>query len=126
MLKINPLNSIVLNNYAYYLSLRNENLEKAKQMAEKSVEVDPYNSNNLDTYAWVLYKLADYKNALEWIKKAYNNGGSSSGVVLEHYGDILYRLGDKKEALEYWKKASEKKDFSEFLNKKINDKELYE
>jgi len=123
---LNPLNSIVLNNYAYYLSLRDENLEKAKQMAEKSVEVDPYNNNNLDTYAWVLYKLADYKNALEWIEKAYNNGGGSSGVVLEHYGDILFKLGKKEDALDYWKQAYEKKDFSEFLEKKIKDKKLYE
>ncbi len=126
VLMLNPLNSIVLNNYAYYLSLRDENLEKAKQMAEKSVEVDPYNNNNLDTYAWVLYKLADYKNALEWIEKAYNNGGGSSGVVLEHYGDILFKLGKKEDALDYWKQAYEKKDFSEFLEKKIKDKKLYE
>lgn len=126
VLKLNPLNSVVLNNYAYYLSLQGENFDKAKQMAKKSVEIDPYNSNNLDTYAWVLYKLEDYKGALEWIEKAYNNSGSSSGVVLEHYGDILFKSGKEKEALEYWKKAREKKDFSEFLDKKINDKKLYE
>ena len=126
VLTLNPANSVVLNNYAYYLSLRDENLEKAAEMAEKAVEVDPYNSNNLDTYAWVLYKLEDYKKAFEWIKKAYNNGGSLSGVVLEHYGDILFKLGKKKDALEYWKQAREKKDFSEFLERKIKDKKLYE
>ena len=126
VLKLNPLNSIVLNNYAYYLSLRNEDLDKAKQMAEKSVEIDPYNSNNLDTYAWVLYKLKDYIGALEWIEKAYNNSGSSSGVVLEHYGDILFKLSKKNEALKYWKLARQENDFSEFLDKKIQDKKLYE
>jgi tetratricopeptide (TPR) repeat protein len=113
----------VLNNYAYYLSLRNENLDRAKEMAMKSVELDPYNSNNLDTYAWVLYKLEDYKNALEWIKKAYNNSGGASGVVLEHYGDILIKLGKKDEALKYWKLAREKTDYSEYLDGKIKDNE---
>lgn len=126
VLKLNPLNSVVLNNYAYYLSLRSENLEKAKQMAEKSVEIDAYNSNNLDTYAWVLYKLGEYEEALEWIKKAYNNSEKTSGVVLEHYGDILFKLGKKKDALEYWKQAHEERDFSEFLENKIKDKKLYE
>ena len=126
VLKLNPLNTIVLNNYAYYLSLRNEDLEKAKEMAEKAVEIDAYNSNNLDTYAWVLYKLGEYNDALEWIKKANNNSDPKSGVVLEHYGDILFKLGKKKEALEYWKQAKEEKDFSEFLDKKIKDKKLYE
>ncbi len=123
VLKLNPINTVVLNNYSYYLSLRNEHLDKAKKMAKKSVELDPYNSNNLDTYAWVLYKLEDYKDALEWIKKAYQNGGSSSGVVLEHYGDILIKLGEKEDALKYWKQAREKNDYSEFLDGKIIDNE---
>ena len=125
-LKINPKNSIVLNNYAYYLSLRSVNLEKAAEMAKKAVDMDPYNSSNLDTYAWVLYKQKKYKEALEWIKKAINNGGDSSGVVLEHYGDILYKSGDKEQAMKYWKLAKEKKDHSDLLDKKIADGILYE
>ncbi len=123
VLKLNPDNSVVLNNYSYYLSLRNEHLDRAKEMAKKSVELDPYNSNNLDTYAWVLYKLEDYKGALEWIEKAYNNSSNASGVVLEHYGDILVKLGKKDEAMKYWKLAREKKDYSEFLDGKIKDNE---
>lgn len=125
-LKINPDNSVVLNNYSYYLSLRNEKLEKAEEMSRKSIELDPYNNNNLDTYAWVLYKLDKFAEALEWIEKAYRNGGDSSGVVLEHYGDILYQMGKKDEAFEYWEKAKNQKDHSDLLEKKIKDKKLYE
>ncbi|NOX87271.1 MAG: tetratricopeptide repeat protein [Chlorobi bacterium] len=125
-LKINPENAIVLNNYAYYLSLRSVNLDKAAEMAKKAVDLDPYNHNNLDTYAWVLYKQEKYKQALEWIKKAINNGGDSSGVVLEHYGDILYKNGEKEEALKYWKLAKKQKDYSELLDKKIAEGKLYE
>ncbi|MCB2208648.1 MAG: tetratricopeptide repeat protein [Bacteroidetes bacterium] len=126
VLAMNPKNALVLNNYAYYLSLRSEQLEKAEKMAKLAVEIDPYNQNNLDTYAWVLYKLNKYEEALGWIKKAYNNGGEESGVVLEHYGDILYQLNKKDEALEYWKRALNKDDYSELLQKKVNDKKLYE
>lgn len=126
VLAINPKNTIVLNNYAYYLSLRSEQLERAEKMAKLAVELDPYNQNNLDTYAWVLYKLKRYEEAHEWIEKAYNNGGKESGVVLEHYGDILYQLGRKKEALDYWKQALTKDDYSDLLNKKVNDQTLYE
>lgn len=126
VLKLNPDNSVVLNNYAYYLSLRNQHLDKAKEMAARSVESDPYNSSNLDTYAWVLYKLGDYENALEWIKKAYNNGGDKSGAVLEHYGDILFKLEKNEEALEMWKKAKNSTGYSSLLEKKIVDNKLYE
>jgi len=125
-LSLNPENAIVLNNYAYYLSLRSIHLDKAAKLAKKAVELDPYNENNLDTYSWVLYKQGKYHDALDWIKKAYNNGGDSSGVVLEHYGDIYFKLNKPVEALKYWKQAKTKKDYSEFLDQKIKDEKLYE
>ena len=126
VLSLNPENTIVLNNYSYYLSLRSEKLDKAEKMAKKAVELDPYNSNNLDTYAWVLYKRKKYKDALEWIKKALGNGGEDSGVVLEHYGDILYKLGKTDEALTFWTRAKKQKDYSKLLDKKLEDGKLYE
>lgn len=125
-LRLNPSNSVVLNNYAYYLSLRSINLEKAKEMSAKSLELDPYNSSNLDTYAWILYKLKEYEEAYKWIQKAYNNGGKNSGAILEHMGDILYKLDRKSEAVEYWKRAINNTGHSELLNKKIDGQKLYE
>lgn len=125
-LSLNPDNGVVLNNYAYYLSLRSVNLEKAAEMAKKSVDLDPYNHNNLDTYAWVLYQLGRYDEALEWIKKAYNNSGDKSGVVLEHYGDIFFKLNKTEEANKYWRLAKEQKDYSDKLDEKIKDGILYE
>jgi tetratricopeptide (TPR) repeat protein len=125
-LQMNPDNSIVLNNYAYYLSLRGENLAKAETMAKKAVELDAYNSNNLDTYAWVLFQLEKYQEALNWIKKAHQNGGSNSGVVNEHYGDILFKLGKKDEAKKYWGIAKTMPDYSDLLDKKIKTGKFYE
>lgn len=125
-LKIDPDDSLVLNNYAYNLALTGQNLEKAAQMAKKAVQLDPYNQNDLDTYAWVLYKQKKYEEALQWEKKAIDNGGDTSGVVMEHYGDILYKLGKHKEAMEQWKKASKLKDHSKLLEKKLKTGKLYE
>ncbi|MBN2614281.1 MAG: tetratricopeptide repeat protein [Bacteroidales bacterium] len=125
-LELNPDNSYVLNNYAYYLAEDKQNLDKAATMAAKAVKMDPYNENNLDTYAWVLYRQKKYDQALEWEKKAVANGGDTSGVVLEHYGDILYQQGKHKEALVWWKKAKKYKDYSKFLDRKIKTGKLYE
>ncbi|HFB62258.1 MAG TPA: hypothetical protein ENJ69_04675, partial [Bacteroidetes bacterium] len=126
VLQLNSENTIVLNNYAYYLALDGVQLDKAAAMAKKAVELDPYNQNNLDTYAWVLYKQKKYNQALKWEQKALDNGGGKSGVVVEHYGDILYRLGKHKEALTWWKKALKLKDHSKLLPKKIKTGKLYE
>lgn len=88
-LLINPDNEYVLNNYAYYLSLRSEKLEKAAEMSKKSNVLSPGNTSFQDTYGWVLYKQGKYNEAAEWLKKAMDGGASSSAVVLEHYGDTL-------------------------------------
>lgn len=107
VLRINPDDILVLNNYAYYLSLRDENLSLAEQMSSKAVAMESDNSTYLDTYAWVLYKRGNYSQAKFYIKLAIEKEKEPSGVLYEHCGDILYRNGEKEEALKMWQKALE-------------------
>lgn len=125
-LKLNPEAPDVLNNYSYYLSVRGEQLEKAKEMSAKSNELVPNQPSLQDTYGWILYKMKDYQDAKEWIGKALKNGGANSPTILEHYGDILFQLGDVDGATNYWTQALENGGKSEFLEKKIADRKLYE
>lgn len=125
-LEINPNNHFVLNNYSYYLSLRGEYLEKAKEMSKKSNDIDPGNTSFQDTYGWILYRLGHYSEAKIWLEKAIESGGNTRGVVLEHYGDILFKLGEREKAIEYWNKAKNKGGGSDLLDKKIADKNLHE
>lgn len=124
-LKINAENAFVLNNYAYYLSLRGEKLDKAERMSKLSNELQPGNSSFQDTYAWVLFKQKKYKDARGWIEKAIANN-SESAVQIEHYGDILFFLGEQSLAVEKWKLAKEKGLKSDILDKKIYEKKYVE
>lgn len=126
VLQLDPENALVLNNYAYYLSLRSENLERAKEMSFKAVELDPENASNIDTKAWVLYKLEEFEEAKIWIKKALEVDNNPSAEVLEHYGDICFQLNEKRKAIKYWKKALKAGEGSEYLMQKIKEKKLYE
>jgi tetratricopeptide (TPR) repeat protein len=119
VISIDPENWLAMNNYAYYLSLRNEELEKAEQLSSKAVRANPDNPTYLDTYSWVLFMRKDYTLAKFYMETAIKNGGDKNGVIVEHYGDILFMLGQKQEALEQWKKALEKGDGSDFLSEKI-------
>lgn len=125
-LKINPENSYVLNNYAYYLSLRGENLEKAMIMSEKAVKLAPENPANLDTYGWVLYKSGKYNEALIWVEKAIQFSKSTDPDLLEHLGDIYFKLNNIEKAVESWQKALDTKSGSSLLEKKIKDRKLYD
>jgi Tfp pilus assembly protein PilF len=119
-------NPYVLNNYAYYLSLKGKDLEKAERMSKKAVELEPDNASFQDTYGWVLFMMGRYREAAVWIQKAVNNPEESpSAEVLEHYGDVLFKLDDPAQALEYWNRALEKGGGSENLRKKITDKKYY-
>ena len=118
-LRNNPDNALVLNNYAYYLSLRGERLEEALEMAIHANELVPDNVYYTDTYAWVLYKLGRYKEAEKIMKKCLGLEKNPSGANLEHYGDILLKLGKESEAMEYWKKAQQAGGASKELDQKL-------
>jgi tetratricopeptide (TPR) repeat protein len=125
VLQIDPANVMVLNNYAYYLSLRNIKLDKAEEMAKKAVDIEPDNGSYLDTYGWVLFKLGKYAEAKDWVQKAIDKG-ENSAVVTEHMGDIFWKLDDHKEAVKYWERAIKAGEGSEFLEKKVQNKTYYE
>ena len=103
-----PDNVGALNNYAYYLSERNEDLEKAEQMSRKTIDAEPKNSTFLDTYAWILFQQGKYADAKTYIDQAIENDSTLGDVVLEHAGDIYYMSGEKEKALDFWTKAAEK------------------
>jgi len=125
-LKNNPKNALVLNNYAYYLAVSGKDLEKAEKMSFESLKIDANNVNNMDTYGWIMYKMGRYEDAALWIKKALEKN-PDNGVVNDHYGDIMYKLGKIDEAVTYWKKAKDSGDKTiENIDKKINDRKLYE
>ena len=124
----NPKNIMVMNNYAYYLSLDKSDLKKAERMSSKTVELEPKNSTYLDTYAWILYQEGNYSLAKFYIERAIDNlpKNDESGVVLEHYGDILWMNSkdakDDAKALEMWQKSYDSGNKTDSLKEKIGNK----
>lgn len=117
-LRLDPENTTTMNNYAYYLSVREENLEKALEMATKAVESDPQNPSFLDTLGWVYFKMENYDEARQYIQESIGTG-SASAEVLEHMGDVLEALGDEEKAMDWWEKALEKDPSRTHLSKKL-------
>ena len=117
-------NAQALNNYSYFLSIRGEKLDRAKEMSGKLVKQFPDNDTYLDTYAWVLYKLKDYTGARQYLEKALLT--SKDATVIEHYGDVLFQLGDKDKAYAEWLRAKKIGGASSLIDRKIKDKKLYE
>lgn len=123
-LSVDPENLYVLNNYAYFLALRNERLDDALKMSAQTVDREPNNASYLDTYGWILFQGGNYGKARKYLEQSLENGGGSSGEVLEHLGDTLFKLNKVEDAVEYWKKALEKGGASEDIEQKIEQKSI--
>ena len=105
VLRNEPDNALVLNNYAYYLSLRKERLDEAKTMAQHAVELAPDNEVYLDTYAWVLYQKGEYAAAETQMNKAIKLLKQPDKTYFQHYADILEKVNKPEKAAEYRIKA---------------------
>ena len=123
-LEIDPNNEHVLNNYSYFLCLRNQQLLKAQEMAKKLIQKYPENATYLDTYGWVLYTMEQYQEAEIYLKKAVLI--DENGIVIEHYGDVLFELGKFQEALKQWIRAKELGGTTDSIGLKITNSEIHD
>jgi len=108
VLKREPLNYLVLNNYSYYLGLRDTALAKACKLSKRTVDKNPSNPVYLDTYGYLLMQRHKYRQAFKWLKKAVDYNTSEDADIFEHMGDVLFYLGRNEEARLFWKKAKDK------------------
>lgn len=104
LLSINPDHHPTLNYLGYMLAERGERLPEALEMIERALKSEPANGAYLDSYAWVLYKLGRYQDALIQIQKAVS-ATNNDPVVIEHLGDIQFALGNRENARDAWQTA---------------------
>lgn len=125
-LTLDPNNALVMNNYAYYLSLRKEKLAKAEKYSKRSLDNDPNNVSYLDTYGWILFQQGRYEEAKPFFERAIDKGGDQRAAITEHYGDVLIKLNEVDKAVEYWKRSKELGNKSAVIEKKIASKKYLE
>jgi tetratricopeptide (TPR) repeat protein len=118
LLEKNPTLPIVLNNYAYHLSVQGIRLTEAQRMSQKALKADPENAPYLDTLGWIYYQMGDYDNAKNYTLKSLAFQ-KDSPEVLEHLGDIYFKSGDQSMADKYWKEALNMDNSRRYLLDKI-------
>jgi tetratricopeptide (TPR) repeat protein len=118
VLRADPENDLILNNYSYSLADRGVHLDKALKMIRRVMEKSPDNSHYLDTYGWVLFRLGRYDQALRYIQKSYDLDSSSWEVAM-HLGDIYEQLNQTVKALHYFERALHSGGNQEILKPKI-------
>lgn len=93
-----PDNALTLNNFAYFLSESDRDLEKAKKMSRRSLDLVENNATYLDTYAWILYKMGEYQEAMDYMKLAMElaeEAGDENEEYKIHYEAIEKALNEE-------------------------------
>lgn len=116
---LNPENPVIFNNYAYYLSQQDTQLDKAEQLALRALELSPGNTTFLDTVGWIYFKQGDFQEAKNYIQQAINKGNPTA-EIMEHMGDVLLKLDKLEEAKTWWQKALDKDSSRIHLQKKLS------
>lgn len=92
------------NNLAWIGCVEEKDLEEALGWATKADELQPEDSNILDTTAWVLYKLGRYPEAREKLTTAVAKNAQDP-LLRYHLGMTLFKEGRAEEALRQLKMA---------------------
>ena len=125
-----PDDALVLNNYAYYLSLEKRDLRRAEQMSLKSLEQEGANPTYLDTYAWILFQQKRYDEAKVYIDSVLvllgDHVTSDDVSLVEHAGDIYSKCGHVEQAVQFWQQALDLGGPNALIEKKIRKRKYLE
>jgi len=119
ILEVEPDNALTLNYLGYMYADKGVKLEEARKMIEKALAIEPDNGAYLDSYAWVLYKLGRYEEAIGPMQNAIEIEREDA-ILYDHQGDIYAALNQLDKAVESWKKALELDPENEDLRLKLN------
>lgn len=117
-LNIESNNTVILNNYAYYLAEENTRLKDAKDMIEKVIRIEK-NITYMDTYAWVLYKMNRIREAEKVMNEIFSSANIDDAEILEHYGYIKAALNECGQAVKLWQAAVRNDKTKEYLIEEI-------
>jgi tetratricopeptide (TPR) repeat protein len=105
-LRIDPNAAEVQNYLGYMWAEHDMNLEQARDLIEKAVKSEPKNAAFLDSLGWVLFKLKQPKEALEYVLQAVDLSKDEPDATLyDHLGDIYQTLNQPEKAREAWTRS---------------------
>jgi tetratricopeptide (TPR) repeat protein len=104
-LEMAPDFAAALNYLGYMWADRGVKLDKAREMIEKAVKLEPKSAEFVDSLGWVLFKLNQPQPALEQMLKAVEFAKEADATLYDHLGDIYTALRQPEKAREAWRKS---------------------
>jgi len=100
-----PDDAGLLNALGYLLTDQMNRHVEAQGYLQKALATEPDNPAIIDSMGWVLFKLEEYKEALDYLERAFEMFPDPE--VAAHIVDVQWALGNKEQAQEIFQKSLE-------------------
>lgn len=105
ILEHEPAHVDALNALGYTLADRTDRYREAYDYISRALELNPDNNAILDSMGWVLYRLGNYDEAIQYLQRSLSL--KHDHEVAAHLGEVLWVSGDQDAAMAVWKRALE-------------------
>jgi tetratricopeptide (TPR) repeat protein len=122
-LQLRPEDPGLLNYLAFSWADQGINLDRARTMLERAVELVPDDGAIVDSLGWVMYRAGDYPEAVKQLEHAVSLDADDA-TINDHLGDAYWRSGRQIEARSQWERAerlSDDKALTEQIRAKLRD-----
>jgi tetratricopeptide (TPR) repeat protein len=96
--------STAMNYLGYMWADQGVNLERALELVERAVELQPTNGAYIDSLGWAQYRLGRYQEARDSLERAATLTPDNA-TIYEHLGDVYLALGDSPRAQAAYERA---------------------
>lgn len=96
-------NAQAMNALGYMLADHNRDLERARGLVMRALELRPGDPAIRDSMGWVLYRSGDLEAAKEQLSAAFATFPDAE--IAAHLGEVLWELGERDAARDIWRKA---------------------
>ncbi|MCX5718839.1 MAG: tetratricopeptide repeat protein [Nitrospirae bacterium] len=120
-IEINPKHADALNYLGFSYADKGINLEEARLLINKALELKPDSGYIIDSLGWVYFKMGNYDEAMKILQRAAEMV-KDDPVIYEHIGDVYSSKGLKERAKEFWEKSLELQEKEEGLKERVEKK----
>jgi len=117
LIRLQPDHAQAYNALGYSLADHNERLPEAHRLIKKALQLAPDDPFIIDSMGWVLYRMGENDQALEYLRKAYS--ARPDPEIAAHLGEVLWVEGRHGEAEKIWLEAAKKTPDNDALNSTI-------
>lgn len=115
ILENEPDNAHALNALGFTLADRTDRYNEAMGYLRRAIEIMPDDAAIIDSLGWVNYRLGNYDEAIQLLRKALSRFDDSE--IAAHLGEVLWVSGQQDEARQVWQKGLKKSPGDPLLQK---------